>query len=216
MSTPKIILVIDTPGSDSDLIIQDLADNCNLVNHKVITAGEPLGSVEFEATALFFKLAHNRELLDQIEAFRNYIESHDLSVNRVLAILNSKMVKEQENLAQWFEAAIHFSDYVLLTRIKEVPHDFVQKFKQIFEEEKCYPCLFEGIKDTKVKNPQLALDKEPRRMTHIFDDIDVFDEMDLDEDNLPDKPFVIERNTDPFLKINDEGKRLIILPKICD
>ena len=41
----------------------------------------------------------------------------------------------------------------------------------------------------------------------LFDEYDPVDELDLDEDNLPDEPFSLERKPDPYLERLQNGLR---------
>jgi hypothetical protein len=56
---------------------------------------------------------------------------------------------------------------------------------------------------------------EARRITLIFDeDRDVFEEMEFDEDNLPDEPFDIKLKADKYFERDDRGNRCIQIPDI--
>ena len=58
------------------------------------------------------------------------------------------------------------------------------------------------------------IDGEPLRLTHIFDDIDAVDEMEFDEDNLPDEPFDLVRQVDKYFARDELGRRNILVPEI--
>jgi hypothetical protein len=49
-------------------------------------------------------------------------------------------------------------------------------------------------------------------MSIYFDDYDPIDELELDEDTLPDEPFSIERKIDPYLELNDRGHLVLQVP----
>jgi hypothetical protein len=61
-----------------------------------------------------------------------------------------------------------------------------------------------------------VIDGEPLRLTHIFDDIDAVDEMEFDEDNLPDEPFDLVRQVDKYFSRDELGRRNILVPEIGD
>jgi hypothetical protein len=49
------------------------------------------------------------------------------------------------------------------------PNKWIGDFKGKFEH-KFYPCLFEFVKEGRVKNPALVLAPVARRMSHVFDE----------------------------------------------
>jgi hypothetical protein len=65
-------------------------------------------------------------------------------------------------------------------------------------------------------NPAEVIEGEPLRMSHIFDEIDAVDEMEFDEDNLPDEPFDLVRQPDKYFARDDYGRRLISVPDIAE
>ena len=66
------------------------------------------------------------------------------------------------------------------------------------------------------KSPPAVIDGEPLRLSHIFDDIDAVDEMEFDEDNLPDEPFDLVRQVDKYFARDELGRRNILVPEIGD
>ena len=119
-----------------------------------------------------------------------------------------------KDLADYYKACIHFSDVAVLNRRENLPPSFDRDFKKPFEEE-CFPTIFETTKKGKIANPDLTLLHETRRISLAFDnDRDVFDEMEFDEDNLPDEPFDIKLKGDPYFERDDRGNRRLPLPDI--
>jgi hypothetical protein len=55
---------------------------------------------------------------------------------------------------------------------------------------------------------------EPRRASLALDDLDAVDEMEFDEDNLPDEPFDLVRKADPYFARDASGRREILVPDI--
>jgi hypothetical protein len=95
--------------------------------------------------------------------------------------------------------------------------DFLAHFKKQF-----LPCLFEMVKDGRVKNPAAVLVPEARRMSHVFDEeqdwiftdakgdeIDEQDEVE-DEDEIEAKP-----EEDPYFERLNGGRRVKALPDIA-
>ena len=50
----------------------------------------------------------------------------------------------------------------------------------------------------------------------IFDDFDPIDELDLDEENLPEEPFSLERKPDPYMLRLNNGMRAKPLPDVSE
>jgi len=63
-------------------------------------------------------------------------------------------------------------------------------------------------------NPAELIEGEPRRMSLVLDDLDAVDEMEFDEDNLPEEPFDLVRKTDPYFERDMHGRRVLGLPDI--
>ena len=60
----------------------------------------------------------------------------------------------------------------------------------------------------------MLIEGEPLRRTHIFDDIDAVDEMEFDEDNLPDEPFDLVRQPDKYFARDELGRRILNVPEM--
>jgi hypothetical protein len=107
--------------------------------------------------------------VDQIEAFKTWIEENGGELGRVLCIVNCKLAEAHHELVAWYQACIHFSDIVLLNRRDGVANKWLSDFQNRFKDQ-FYPCLFEFVKGGRVKNPALILDPQPRRLSHYFDE----------------------------------------------
>ena len=117
---------------------------------------------------------------------------------------------------EWYRTCVHFSDAVIINRRWDVPGQWVTKFLEPYEKE-FYPCLFFNLtKIGAIANPPAVIDGEPLRLSHIFDDIDAVDEMEFDEDNLPDEPFDLVRQVDKYFARDELGRRNILVPEIGD
>lgn len=166
-----------------------------------------------ESKTIFFVTDGRGNPVDQIEALRAWQTQFKLNLARVLSVVHCQLAAQHEALKPWYEACIHFSDYVLLNRRENVPEKWIRSFQESFEKE-CYPCLFTYIKKGRVSNPPEVLDPSPRRLSHLFDDIDPIDALDLDEDNLPEEVFDLTLPTDPYLEKYDSGQRKKQIPDI--
>jgi hypothetical protein len=165
-----------------------------------------------EATHVFFVLDGRRDPVDQIEAFKAWLEDSGAELGRIISVVHCKLAEDHPPLFAWFEACIHFSDVVLLNRREGVANKWMSGFLSRFEK-KFYPCLFEFVKAGRVDNPALVLDPQARRMTHVFDveqDWVLADEDEEDEDEAEVVP-----EEDPYLAQHPGGRRIVVLPDIA-
>jgi hypothetical protein len=182
----------------------------------ILAAALPRG-----ASHVFFVTDGRRNPVDQVEAFKPWIEAQGGELARVFCIVNCQLGEKHPALLAWFEACVHFSDVVLLNRREGVQNKWVSDFLGHFKKQ-FYPCLFETVKEGRVKNPALVLEPEARRMSHVFDgdtawiftnaegdEIDEQDEVD-DEDEVEAAP-----EEDPYFVRDAAGRRQKKLPDIA-
>jgi len=159
--------------------------------------------------------------VDQIEAFKPWLETQGGELARVLCVVNCQLAEHHPPLLPWFEACIHFADVVLFTHRAGVANKWLSSFLAHFQGQ-FFPCLFESVKTGRVKNPALVLDPQARRMSHLFEkepewiftdadgkEMDEQDEAD-DEDEVSVAP-----EEDPYLIRDAAGRRVKILPEIA-
>lgn len=153
--------------------------------------------------------------VDQIEAFALLAKRLGWHVARVITIADCAFASAVPASAEWFAACIHFSDTILLTNREGVSNKWLNEFKEP-SVKACFPCTFELVKKNRVENPARVLADSPRRMTMIFDEQDPIDDLEFDEDNLPEEPFDLVSAPDPYLETTDSGARKIAIPRTGD
>lgn len=178
------------------------------------------GQFPVEASHVFFVTEGRSNPVEQIEVFKTWIEAEGGEIARVLCVVNCQLAEKNPPLLAWYEACVHFSDVVLLTRREGVENKWLSGFLGHFEKQ-FYPCLFELVKGGRVKNPRLVLDPLARRMTHIFDAEQdwVFtnsegEEIDEDEET-EDEEVEAKVEEDPYLIRDAAGRRAKRLPDIA-
>jgi hypothetical protein len=139
----------------------------------VIEAALPPG-----ATHVFFVTDGRLNPVDQIEALQAWLKAVQAELGRVITVVNCQFAEKHPALITWYEACIHFSDVTLLNRREGVANKWMSEFQAKFKDA-FYPCLFEMVKNGRVKNPITVLDPQARRMSHIFD-IDEWTGIDLE------------------------------------
>ena len=169
-------------------------------------------SPDFGATA-FYLTDGTADFREEIELFKRWTEANGVELLRVIVVVDCALAEKEAALAPWYDALIHFSDVVLLNRREEVENKWLREFEQSYHK-RHYPCLFELVKKGRVANPPRILHPEPRRLSHLFDGLDPIDELELDEENLPDEIIDLTSKADPYLARLPSGQYELALPDI--
>ena len=198
MQKPLAYLILGTPGSGRREVIADLIaesfvkeDNiCCMLSDKeaasehdarlgsvsdlvrwTFTAEKQIEAVLPEGTQKFFFITEGRSNpIDQIEAFRGWILANNVELGRIITIVDSGLAHSTPATLAWYDACIHFSDAALMNRREGVPNKWMSDFIGRYED-LCLPCLFELVKQGRVKNPAMILDPQARRISLAFEDL---------------------------------------------
>ena len=168
-----------------------------------------------DATHVFIVVDGRRNPVDQIEGFKAWLTERSAEVARVICVVDCHLAEQHPKLFAWFEACIYFSDVVLLNHRDGIPNKWVGDFKARFED-KFYPCLFEFVKEGRVKNPALVLAPVARRMSHVFDEQEWIVADDEDEEQDEDDEVEMKVEEDPYLERRNGGRRVHEIPHIED
>ena len=170
-----------------------------------------------DATHVFILFDGRHNPVDQVEAFKSWLGDRSAEVARVICVVNCKLAEAHPKLFAWYEACIHFSDVVLLNHRDGVPNKWIGDFKAKFES-KFYPCLFEFVKDGRVKNPALVVAPVTRRVSHVFDEQEwvVDDEEDTEEEAEDGDEVPMKLDEDFYLERRNGGRRVHEIPNIAD
>ncbi len=175
-----------------------------------------------EATHVFFVLDGRANPIDQIEAFKPWQASSGAQLGRIFCVVNCRLAEQHPELIAWYEACIHFTDVVLLAHREGVANKWMSDFQAIFKD-KFFPCLFELVKNGRVKNPALLLEPEARRVSHLFDEPDWevlgeegIDAEDPDAGEATDGEEEVElvEKVDEYLERRAGGRRVKEIPDI--
>ena len=165
--------------------------------------------------AVFLIIDGTANPVDQLELLARWLPRQPLALARILAVLHCQLLAEHPELEDWFDALIHFADVVVLNRREEVSQKFIRDYQARFEKA-CYPALFEMPKKGRIRNPAAVLEPQARRISLAFDQLDPIEDLDLDEDSLPEEPFNLEGKPDPWFARRENGARVKPLPNIKD
>jgi hypothetical protein len=175
------------------------------------------------ATHVFFVTDGRRSPVDQMEAFKAWVEMKPADIARVYTVINCQLAEKHPALRAWYEACVHFSDVALLNRRESVGNKWMSDFRAFFADQ-FVPCLFEFVKAGRVKNPPLILEPQARRMTHIFDDElewFVVDEEGVEDDGSDAKDgeeeeVQVAREEDPYFARDAAGRRAKRIVEIAE
>lgn len=184
--------------------------------------GDSIGAtIPAEATHVFFLTDGRTNPVDQLEAANLWLATQGAEVGRILCVVNCQLAEKNAALLAWYEACVHFSDVVLLTRREGVANKWLSEFRAHFDGQ-FYPCLFELVKGGRVKNPALVLDPLARRMSHAFDAEQdwVFtdakgEEIDEEEESEGEEDIEATPEVDPYFVRDAAQRRAKKIPDIA-
>lgn len=176
-----------------------------------------------DATHVFFLTDGARNPVDQVEAFKPWLEARQAELARVICVVHTRLAARHAALLAWYDACVHFSDVVLLSRREGVENKWLSGFLAHFRDQ-YLPCLIELVKEGQVKNPALVLEPQARRMSHYFDEEQdlVFTDSSgevIDEDEEPtgddDEEIEAKPEEDPYFERMLGGRRVKQIPDIA-
>jgi hypothetical protein len=179
-------------------------------------AGSPLPTVDLAGAANVFLLADPRaDAVTQIEALKPWLAAHGAELARIFTVVNCQFAEKHAVTAAWFDACIHFSDVVFLTKRDGVENKWLSTFIRRYEDQ-AYPCYFIHVKKGGLPNPALVLEPQPRRVAQYFDP---FDEIPADleietDDDEPEDPDDETPPPEPYFERNRSGRRVKEIPDI--
>jgi hypothetical protein len=155
-----------------------------------------------------------RSQVDQVEALIAAAPAAGWSIRRIVAVLDLPLLHRHPELEPWYRSCLHFADAAVLTRRWEVPNAWLSELERGLEVD-FRTCLRVFLPRTGgLARPVELVAGEPRRASLALDDLDAVDEMEFDEDNLPDEPFDLVRKADPYFARDASGRREILVPDI--
>jgi len=155
-----------------------------------------------------------RSQVDQMEALIAAAPQAGWAIRRIVAVIDLPLLHRHPELEPWFRSCLHFADAAVLVRRWETPNAWLSEFQRMLADD-FRTCLVAFLpKAGGLARPAELVEGEPRRASLVLDDLDAVDEMEFDEDNLPDEPFDLVRKTDPYFLRDASGRRDILVPDI--
>lgn len=164
-----VVLLADTePADPADVALAARA--ATTVQRYVRGEASLPAKVKLESGSVVFLLADPLgDTVTQVEDLKPWLAARGAELARVFTVVDCQLAEKHPVLMQWFEACIHFSDVVLMTRREGVANKWVSDFTRHFTEQ-FFPCLFIQVKKTGLPNPALVLEPQPRRVSQYFEE----------------------------------------------
>lgn len=150
---------------------------------------------------IFMFLSHKISMADQLEAILRFQKSNDqITMGRILLFIHAPVLLEEiTSFQEWLDAVVHFSDAILFVGRTNQNALAIKTLQERYTSMR-YP--LENYILAKRNNPwSRILDPSPRRISHVFDDIELLDEEDYPEN-------------DRYLKKLSSGERERSIPLI--
>jgi hypothetical protein len=195
------------PACPADKAIEALP-NVDLVEWQLSDHKVKHGPISAAPQKIFFLAPGLGDPAEIAEALKTWIDHNSCRLGRILTVLHCAFLKEQETSRAWFDACIHFSDVVLLSRRESVDNKWLRDFKAAYRKA-CYPCHIELVAKGKTANPAAILEPEARRMSLYFDELLPIEEDAFDDDHRPE-----DLKPDRYIERNESGQRVQPIPDI--
>lgn len=202
------------PADEADAKLESLANAAVYRYHQASEFSKIVCGEGFDAQACLFIADSGANLADAVEGFKALCDAGTARLVRVWSVIDCALLEAHgKQLKVYFDALSHFADCVILTNRSNIPNSLIKSLTDGYKKE-CKPHLVELMdKFGRLKNPlELTID-QARRISMLFDDFDPIDELELDEDNLPEEPFSLERKPDPYMERLPGGHRKNPIPE---
>jgi hypothetical protein len=192
----------DSPSPDFYFYNSSTNDDLN-VNTWSLSNDGTQDRLEFKQTLsspeIFMFLSHEITMADQLEAILRFQKSNDqITMGRILLFIHAPVLLEEiTSFQEWLDAVVHFSDAILFVDRTNENASAIKILQERYTSMR-YP--LENYILAKRNNPwSRILDPSPRRISHIFDDIELLEPEDYPEN-------------DRYLKKSPSGERERSIP----
>ena len=196
-------LVMETPGANASGILLEATqqdsplpefylpnsstnDNLNTNSWCLVNEGTE-DCLEFNqppsSPEVFMFLSHEISMADQLEGILRFRKSNDqITMGRILLFIHAPvLLQEIASFQDWLDAVVHFSDAILFVDRTNKNASAIKTLQERYASMR-YP-LENYILSTRNNSWSRILDPSPRRISHIFDDIELLDEEDYPEND---------------------------------
>ncbi|MDD3179893.1 MAG: hypothetical protein PHQ04_06015 [Opitutaceae bacterium] len=153
--------------------------------------------------------------VDQLEALKPWIERQGARLARIMCVVDCGLAEKNPKLLPWFDACVHFSDVVFVTRRVGVANKWLSTFLKHFQSQH-YPCHFLQPREGEIDNPALVLEPEARRVSEYFDEPVELTPEDIEgEEDVELTPEELAPPADPYFERRRNGRRVKEIPDLA-
>jgi hypothetical protein len=233
----SVYFLLGSPGSGRRALVRDLVENGLAPDERVLVlvasteadndAGRALatrpnvevrawswdgkllpGTAIAPATTVFFLAEGQGDPVTQLEQLKPWLAQHHAELARILTVVDCQLAERRPELALWFDACIHFSDVVLLTKREGVANKWLSAFIRRYEDQ------FLQLKKTGLPNHALVLEPQPRRVSQYFDEGDELPPVEIEGDDDEEEENEDATPPEPYFERNRSGRRVKEVPDI--
>jgi len=155
-----------------------------------------------------------RSQVDQLEAIFAAAPAAGWTIRRIVAVVDLALLQRRPETEPWVRSCLHFADAAVLVRRQDVPNAWLSAFQRLLADD-YRTCLATFLpREGGLARPAELVAGDARRASLALDDLDAVDELEFDEDNLPDEPFDLARKPDPYFARDPSGRREMLVPDI--
>lgn len=168
-SKNKILYFKDVNNSTSEYDTK-LESRPNLVkiNFKVQECKIKHEPISDSPELIIFLSSEKCDPSDLIEGLKNWLNKNNCSLTRIITNADCRLIENNPSAEEWYNACIHFSDYVLVNNIGVNDNKWLNNWIKD-QKQKFHPTRFETVKKNCVRNPADVLDSRIYRNTQFFD-----------------------------------------------
>ncbi len=170
-----------------------------------------LTNCQLDPNANSIVIANGRQdPMDQIEFLKDLLESSGKELGRIITLLDCELLHNNPGLRSWYTACIHFSDVLLLSHRQNLTNQHVQDILTPYQDD-WFPFYTESLKKGRVRNPNLILEPQARRISLLFEpDEDIWLDEDVDPMDGPEEDIYLKKFPDGNreIRIRDISKFL--------
>lgn len=118
---------------------------------------------------LFLFIDPRQSLLEEVHSLAERLHEIEIEPTRILTLVDTHQAADSTTLRTWLDAAIHYSDVVLLGNRAQTAKSFVRDYELGYRK-RCFPCLFQLLKGKgRPANTTTLLEPDVRRVSQLFD-----------------------------------------------
>lgn len=216
-SEPALVLLAD--GEPADPAEERLAARAATQVRREKWTPATLPAVKLPAGGSVFLFADVlADPITQIETLKPWLAQHGAELARIITVVDCRLAEQVPQLRPWFEACVHFSDVVFLTKREGVANKWLSEFLRHFRDA-CSPSHFIQLKKDGVPNPALVLEPQPRRVSQYFDEAEDYSDLEIETDDEEEEDAEADDDqpaTEPYFERMRNGRRAKELPDLRD